>query len=85
MIVGVLGSISGLVMGLLVVHFRNDIRAGIAKATGREIFNSQIYGLIEIPAKVWPQDVTIICAGAFVLCTLAALVPAVRAFLQRTG
>lgn len=76
MIVGVLGSISGLVMGLLVVHFRNDIRAGIAGLTGREIFNSQIYGLIEIPAKVWPQDVTIICAGAFVLCTLAALVPA---------
>jgi lipoprotein-releasing system permease protein len=76
MIVGVLGSLSGLAMGLLVVHFRNDIRAGIANVTGREIFNSQIYGLIEIPAKVWPQDVAFICAGAFVLCTLAALVPA---------
>jgi lipoprotein-releasing system permease protein len=76
MIVGALGALSGLGMGLLVVHFRNDIRAAIANATGREIFNSQIYGLIEIPAKVWPQDVAVICAGAFVLCTLAALVPA---------
>lgn len=76
MIVGLLGSITGLAMGLLVVEFRNDIRAGIAAATGREIFNSNIYGLIKIPAKVWPGDVTVICAGAFILCTLAALVPA---------
>jgi lipoprotein-releasing system permease protein len=76
MIVGALGSVSGVLMGLLVVTFRNDIRSGIASMTGREIFDSEIYGLIEIPAKVVPYDVGIICAGAFFLCTLAALVPA---------
>ena len=78
-IVGFAGAIFGLGMGLLTVHFRNDIRAGIANVTGREIFDSSIYGLIEIPAKVLPQDVAIICCGAFLLCTVAALVPALLA------
>jgi lipoprotein-releasing system permease protein len=76
MIVGVIGSITGLGAGLLVVQFRNVIRAGIARLTGREIFDSNIYGLIEIPAKVVPKDLGIICVGAFLLCTVAALVPA---------
>lgn len=76
MIVGALGAASGVGFGLVIVHYRNTIRQGIAMMTGREIFDSSIYGLIEIPAKVVPQDVGIICSGAFILCTLAALVPA---------
>jgi len=76
MIVGLFGAGLGLGMGLFTVHYRNTIRAGIAWCTGHEIFDSSIYGLIEIPAKVLPHDVAIICGGAFVLCTLAALVPA---------
>jgi lipoprotein-releasing system permease protein len=76
MIVGVFGALSGLGLGLLVVFFRNDIRRIIAELTGREIFAQAIYGLAEIPAKVVPHDVGIICIGAFGLCTVAALVPA---------
>ncbi len=76
MIVGLLGAITGFGAGMMVVHWRNQIRAGITMMTGREIFDSSIYGLIEIPAKVVSQDVGIICIGAFLLCTLAALVPA---------
>lgn len=76
MIVGVLGALSGLAAGLTFLHYRNDIRAGIAELTGREVFDSRTYGLIEIPAKVIPYDVGVICAGAFLLCTVAALVPA---------
>lgn len=76
MIVGALGAASGVGLGLIVVHFRNTIRQGIASMTGREIFDSSIYGVIEIPAKVVLHDVMFICSGAFILCTLAALVPA---------
>ena len=76
MIVGALGALTGLGMGLFTVHYRNTIRAVIAWLTGHEIFDSSIYGLIEIPAKVQPHDIAIICGGAFILCTLAALVPA---------
>jgi len=76
MIVGVIGAVAGLGTGLVVVHYRNGIRALIAKLTGREIFDSSIYGLIKIPAKVVPMDLCIIGAGAFLLCTLASLIPA---------
>ncbi len=76
MIVGGLGALGGFGMGLVVVIFRNDIRSIIAKLTGREIFDQAIYGLAKIPAKVVPHDVAIICIGAFILCTIAALVPA---------
>ncbi len=76
MIVGVLGSITGLATGLLVVFNRNEILAGLRKATGFELFPQAIYRLNELPAKVVPIDVTIICAGAFVICSLAALIPA---------
>lgn len=76
MIVGALGAASGVGLGIVIVHYRNTIRQGIAFLTGREIFDSDIYGLVEIPAKIVPHDVVIICSGAFLLCTLAALVPA---------
>lgn len=76
MIVGFIGSVVGFGLGLLIVYLRNDIRSGIAAIFGREIFSTEIYGLIEIPAKVIPHDVMIICSGAFLLCTVAALVPA---------
>jgi lipoprotein-releasing system permease protein len=76
MIVGVFGAVGGLGLGLLVTWLRNDIRWLIAKLTGREIFAEAIYGLAKIPAKVAGADVATISIGAFVLCTLAALVPA---------
>lgn len=79
MIVGLFGAFTGLGGGLLVTWLRNDIRSVIARFTGREIFSSEIYGLVEIPAKVIPHDVGIICIGAFFLCTVAALVPALLA------
>lgn len=79
MIVGAFGALGGLGAGCLVVALRNWIRRKIADWTHHEIFNSEIYGLIEIPAKFVARDLTIICVGAFVLCTLAALVPAFMA------
>jgi len=79
MVVGVFGALSGVISGLLVVFFRNHIRAGIAKLTGREIFASEIYGISEIPAKIVWIDVALIAGGAFLLCALAALIPAYMA------
>lgn len=76
MIVGAVGSLVGLGLGVLVVQYRNVIREFIAQTMGREIFSQEIYGLVEIPARIVPHDVGIICAGAFVLCTIAALLPA---------
>ena len=76
LIVGFIGSISGLAAGSLVLYYRNAIRGILSKNLGVEIFPEEMYGVAEIPAQIIPSDITIICLGAFVLCTLAALPPA---------
>jgi lipoprotein-releasing system permease protein len=79
MIAGVIGIICGLGLGGLILHQRNAIRDGIQKLTSFQIFDSGVYGLSEIPALILPKDLIIISVGAFVLCTLAAVIPAVFA------
>lgn len=70
------GVLLGIAGGLAVLHFRNDLREWIAKATGRDFFPSDIYFLSSIPARTEPADLIGICAAAAVLCLLAALAPA---------
>ena len=76
LIVGFIGSISGLAAGSLVLYYRNGIREILSRNLGVEVFPEEMYGVAEIPAQIIPTDITIICLGAFVLCTLAALPPA---------
>ena len=79
MVVGVIGIVCGLGLGGLILQQRNNIREGIQKLTNFQIFDSGVYGLVEIPARILPKDLIIISIGAFVLCTLAALIPALFA------
>jgi lipoprotein-releasing system permease protein len=76
MFVGATGAICGLGAGLAIANNLNTIRGWINHYLKVDLFDANIYGLIELPARVLPMDVAIICGGAFVLCTLAALVPA---------
>ncbi|MED6298726.1 MAG: FtsX-like permease family protein [Verrucomicrobiota bacterium] len=76
LLVGLIGSVSGLAAGSLVLYYRNSIRDVLAQRLGLEIFPEEMYGVAEIPAQIVPSDIAIICFGAFVLCTLAALPPA---------
>ncbi len=75
-IVGILGTALGYGLGLLVLHFRNDIRSWINDTFGHQIFDARIYGLSEIPAELRTEDQIIICAIGLCLCTLSALLPA---------
>jgi len=79
MVVGAVGVLSGLGLGALILHNRNHIRELIRVVTQKEIFDSSIYGVIEIPSRVLPVDLAVISGGAFMLCSLAALVPALFA------
>lgn len=76
LIVGLIGSVSGFAAGSLVLYNRNGIRDVLAQRLGLEIFPEEMYGIAEIPAQIVPSDIAIICFGAFLLCTLAALPPA---------
>jgi lipoprotein-releasing system permease protein len=75
-IVGLFGTGVGYGLGRLVLFFRNDLRSWINGHFGHQIFDSAIYGLNEIPAELRPIDQILICGIAFVLCTLAAVPPA---------
>jgi len=76
MVVGILGTIAGLISGLVLLHYRNPFRDWLGDTLGIEVFPAGIYEFDGIPAEVIPSDVAIICIGAFILCSVAAFIPA---------
>lgn len=76
MLVGVLGNITGLGLGLAVLHYRNAFRDWLSERLGIVIFPPSVYEFDGIPAQVIPSDVAIICVSAFIICALAAYIPA---------
>ncbi len=76
MVVGFFGTLTGLGLGMTLIRYRNETRDFLAGVLGVEVFPSSVYQFTEIPAKVIPSDVAIICVSAFVICSVAALIPA---------
>ena len=76
MVVGVFGTLSGLGLGMTLIRYRNEFSQWLATTFGIEVFPRQVYQFSQIPAEVIPSDVAIICIGAFIICSLAALIPA---------
>ena len=76
---GTVGAGVGAVLGLLFVHYINDIAAVIEWITGREVFDPTIYYFREIPTIVQPFTVAWIVAGAIAIALLASILPALRA------
>ncbi len=76
MVVSVLGVLFGLGFGMLAVVYRNPFLPLMRRLTGFELFPAKIYMLTELPARIMPGDIAIICGGSFVICLLAAAFPA---------
>ncbi len=75
-VVGFFGTLTGLGLGMMLIRYRNEFAHWLASTLHIEIFPREVYQFSEIPAQVIPQDVTIICISAFLICSLAALIPA---------
>ncbi len=75
-IVGVLGTVIGLIGSLLVLHLRNDVREFLALLTGGEIHAVEGVFLSSIPAHIQPWDVALTCTTSILLCILAGFLPA---------
>jgi lipoprotein-releasing system permease protein len=75
MLLGVLGAILGVGLGRLVIHFRGPIQ-GIFRGLGFDPFAANFTGFETLPAHNNPLEQAIIALMAFILCSLAALVPA---------
>jgi len=78
MVIGLFGSLLGVGLGLLVIRFRRQIH-GVFKEIGFDFFPSDFHDIDVIPAHVNPAEVFWIAGGAFLLCALAAFLPAVKA------
>jgi lipoprotein-releasing system permease protein len=75
-VVDLIGTVLGLGGALLAIRWRNDLKIWLANTFHIEVFPASIYQFSEIPAKVVPTDVAIICVSAFFICALAAFIPA---------
>ena len=77
--VGAIGTVAGLILGSIVLYFRESIVAGIGKVTGQELWDPQVRFLSTVPARADPVEITLIVVLALVLSFLATLYPAWKA------
>ncbi|MBE6384475.1 MAG: ABC transporter permease [Lentisphaerae bacterium] len=78
-LIGLIGSVAGVITGSLVIAFRNDILALASRISGTELFPKRFYYFSDLPAMIVPEDVLFIVVSSVLLCTLGALLPALRA------
>lgn len=84
MFVGLIGVISGLLLAKVTLWQRNSIADFIGKTYGVDLFSAEVYKVDGgLPANQTLSDILSISFGAFIACTLAALIPAlIAAHLQ---
>jgi lipoprotein-releasing system permease protein len=75
-VIGLFGTLTGLGLGMTLIRYRNEFSHWLASTLHIEIFPREVYQFSSIPAEVIPKDVAIICISAFLICSLAALIPA---------
>ena len=75
-VVGLFGTLTGLGLGMTLIRYRNNVSHWLASTLHIEIFPREVYQFSMIPAEVVPKDVAIICISAFLICSVAALIPA---------
>jgi lipoprotein-releasing system permease protein len=75
MLLGLAGAVLGVGLGRLVIHFRGAIQA-VFRGLGFDPFAASFTGFDTLPAHNNPLEQAAIGVLAFLLCSLAALVPA---------
>ena len=78
-VIGAIGTGAGLLLGFLLLLFRQSIVRGIEFLTGQNMWDPSIRFLTELPARTDPFEVLLISAMATGLSFLATLYPAYRA------
>lgn len=80
--IGVLGTLAGLLAGVLLSAYIEEIRQVLIWATGANLFPAEIYFLERMPARILPRDVMQVALMALTLSFLSTLYPAWRAASQ---
>ena len=79
MIVGVIGTALGVILGLLFSYNIENIRRFLEKISGTKIFDPAIYFLYSLPSVVKISDVLFIAGLAIAVSFLATIYPAYKA------
>jgi lipoprotein-releasing system permease protein len=77
--IGVVGTLAGFALGLLVSLNVEHIRQGLSRLTGANLFPAEFYFLSSLPSEVDPREVATIVIMALVLSLIATLYPSWRA------
>ena len=77
--IGAIGTVAGLLLGAVVLFFREQIVSFIAFTTGQEIWDPEVRFLSALPSRTDPWEVLGIVTLALVLSFLATLYPALKA------
>ena len=77
--IGVVGTVVGLVLGLLVADNVEPIRRFLAWLTGANLFPAEFYFLSQLPSRVEATDVIAVVALALFLSIAATIYPSWRA------
>nr|MCH9764541.1 FtsX-like permease family protein [Alphaproteobacteria bacterium] len=77
--IGVLGTLAGLVLGIVFCHYIDEIRQAVSWLSGTKVFDPNVYYLTRLPAEINPVETAMIVAMALVLSVLATLYPSWRA------
>ncbi len=77
--IGVVGTLLGLVIGVLFSANINNIKQWLEGVTDTTLFNPTIYFLSTLPSKVFVSDVILIVCMALIISFLATIYPAYKA------
>jgi lipoprotein-releasing system permease protein len=78
-LIGVLGTIAGLILGFVFLFFRQPIVRLVELLTGQNLWDPSIRFLAELPSRSDPVEIITISVMALVFSFLATLYPALRA------
>jgi lipoprotein-releasing system permease protein len=77
--IGAVGTASGLLLGFLILYFRQGIVEVIQRATGQNLWDPSVRFLSTLPARADPFEIVGIAALALILSFLATLYPSYKA------
>ena len=79
LLLGVVGAVLGTALGITFTIYINEIEAVLARLTGQEIFDRNVYYFTEIPTNIDPLSVVLVNVGAVAIAVVFSVLPALRA------
>ena len=75
-LIGILGSLSGVILGVLFSFYLPDLQFFIEEVLGREVWNPELRFLTEVPVRVRLSDIFYVGVVAFTLSIIVTIIPA---------